>query len=280
MSLIPRFLADRLRRRPKFIGCSTDPKYVEMTCAMLSSVDDSGDVAEATVLVSDFGLEQKDRDVLRASAGQLGRRMRFISITRDSSKIVALPDFDFPLPMIGKLLIPGEVTNLRGRMITLDSDIIVNSSLRPLFDLDLQGHPLAAVHNPLVDSELKKMGRDPDPDFFNNGMLIIDTGAFNAQKLCDRSLRWLAACNECPPWPDNDALCQVVGGDWLRLDRCWNLFYAGEERQFTYEEYAAAPIVHFAGAKPSTSPHHPAFPLYKHQVDRAAAKIAAVQLAA
>ncbi len=247
---------------------------------MLSSVDDSGDVSEATILIADFGLEQKDRDVLRASAGRLGSRMRFVSITRDSSKIVALPDFNFPLPMIGKLLIPGEVTSSRSRMITLDSDIIVNSSLRPLFDLDLQGHALAAVHNPLVESQLKNMGRDLDPDFFNNGMLVIDTGAFNARKLCDKSLRWLATCKECPPWPDNDALCQVVGGDWLRLDRHWNLFYAGEDRQFTFEEYAAAPIVHFAGAKPSTSPHHPAFPLYKHQVDRAAAKIAALQLAA
>ncbi len=269
----PRRLVDRLRPRPKFIGCSTDRGFVEMTCAMLSSVDDNGDVSEATLIVGDFELEEKDRQELRASAGRLGSRMRFVEFTRKSPQIASLPDFEFPLPMIGKLLMPGAVSDPKSRMLTLDSDVIVNSSLQPLFALKLEGHPLAAVHNPLVESELKKMGRDLDLNFFNNGVLVIDVDTFNTRRLCAASLQWLAACDSCPPWPDNDALCQVLGGDWLRLDRRWNLFYAGDERHFTAEEYAAAPIVHFAGAKPASNPHHPAVPLYAHHVCRATEKI-------
>lgn len=254
-----------------FVGCACDPPFVDLTCSMLSSLDDHGGVPDAGIILADFGLSDDDRRNLRASAGRMGRALRFVPLRRDSPLIAAFPGFDFPFPMLGRFVIPKLIDAPGARLLTIDSDMVVNASLRPLFLLDLAGHPFGAIRDPLSDDELRARGREPDPDYFNTGLLLIDVDLWSERGLSDRAMIRLAAYERKPEWPDQDALNDVAGSDWLRLPRSWNLFYAGDPRQFTLEEYSAAQIVHFAGCKPTEPQHrgHPAIPLYDHHRARA-----------
>lgn len=254
-----------------FIGCACDPPFVDLTCTMLSSLEDNGDVPEADIIVADFDLSDEDRRQLRASAGCMGGAMRFSQVRRDSPLIPAFPQFDFPFPMLGRFVIPKLIDTPDARLLTLDSDMVVNGSLRPLFVRDMAGHPFGAIHDPLSEHELAVRGRKPDPDYFNTGLMLVDVDRWNERRLSDRAMMRLAEYDRKPEWPDQDALNEVADNDWLRLPRSWNLFYAGEPRQFTLEEYGAAQIVHFAGCKPSEEQNrgHPAIPLYDHHAARA-----------
>ena len=256
----------------KFIGCATDRAFVEPTCAMLSSLDDNGAVPDAIVLVAGFGLEAKDRQVLRASSGRLGPAMRFVDVEPDSPKIVALPSFSFPLPLLGRLILPREITDRNARLLLIDSDMIVNWSVRPLFDMDMQGRPLAAIVDPLAEHKLEELGRRPDPNYFNAGLLLLDLDLFNGRDIGAAAMRRLAAYPERPLWLDQDALNDVLRGDWLRLDRSWNFFHAGDPVHFTQEDYEAAPIIHFAGPKPWHFREHSAAPIYFRHAARAEQK--------
>lgn len=255
-----------------FIGTGCDSKFVDLTCAMLASIDDRGDVPDATIIVSAFDLTAQDRGRLRLSAGRMGANMRFLPVSPGSALVPAVPAFDFPFPMLGCLVAPKGVDVAGARMLLLDSDMIINASLRPLFEIDLEGHPMAAVKDMLVESELHARGRRYDPDYFNTGLLLIDIDMWNSRDIGDRAMRRLAAYPEKPEWPDQDALNDIIRGDWLRLDRRWNFAYCGEDRQWTYEEYSAAYIVHFSGAKPTECRDHPAVPLYDRQADRVMAQ--------
>ncbi len=172
-----------------FVGCATDRAFVDPTCAMLSSLDDNGGVPEASVLVAGFGLEAKDRLALQASAGGLGPTMRFVDIDPRSPKIVAMPTFSFPLPLLGRLILPREITDRHARLLLIDSDMIVNWSVRPLFNMDMQGRPLAAIWDPLAEHIVRDLGRIPDPNYFNAGcsclISICSTEGISEALRCD-----------------------------------------------------------------------------------------------
>jgi hypothetical protein len=256
----------------RYVATGCDSAFVELTCGMLGSLEEKGGVDDARIIVTAFGLTPDEKARMRLAAGVLGRSMRFLDVDRGSALIPTVPRFSFPLPMLGCLIAPKGVTEPGSRILILDSDIIINDSLVPLFELNLADHPVAAVKDMLVPSELHWRGRQWDETYFNTGVLLADVDRWNALDLGNRAMRWLAELPEKPHWPDQDALNAVVGADWLRLDRTWNFAYSGEERWFTAEEFGAAKIVHFPGVKPTEHRSHPAAPLYDRQIERLAAK--------
>lgn len=257
----------------RFVGCATSREYMVLTTALVSSLDQFGDVHDATLIVGDFGLHDEDRERLRASAGRLGHGMRFVAVDEDSPLIPARIPYPFPLPSLGRLVIPSVLEGRDARLVWLDSDMIVNRSLQPLFDLDMAGKPIAAVRDPLSPDEQRARGRALDENYFNAGLLVMDLGRFNGARIGQQAVERLASYPERPTFLDQDGLNDVIGADWVRLERRWNLFYAGDPRQFTYEEFVDAPITHFAGAKPTEAPDHPAYPLWTRQVERINASV-------
>ncbi|WP_188699467.1 glycosyltransferase family 8 protein [Sphingomonas prati] len=267
-----RSVASAAAPAPCYIGCATDPAFVGLTATMLASVEEYGCVPDAIILVADFDLSPIDRAVLRASAGRMGKAMRFVPVDRASPLIPVIPDHPFPFPLIGRFVLPKIIDTAEARLILIDSDMILTDSLRPLFDMHMNGHAVAAVRDPMSASELRARGREVDPTYFNAGLLVIDIPRWNAAGVSDVAMRRWAAYPERPQFLDQDALNDVIGDDWLRLDRCWNFFYAGESRQFAAEWYESAPVVHYAGAKPDLARDHPAVPLYDRQVERVSAR--------
>ncbi len=257
---------------PRFVGCATDHKFVPPTCAMLSSLDDNGEVPDATVLVADFGLTDEDRAQLRDSAGRLGAAMRFVAIDRDSPKIVALPSSDIPLPLLGRLILPREVDEPGARLLLLDSDMVVNGSMAPLFAMDMAGHPVAAAQDPLMYIDYHHH-RKPKPVYFNAGLMLLDLDLFNARSIGEACMYRLSRYEKMPHFMDQCALNEELEGDWLDLGRSWNFFQTGNDRHFHHEDYLKVQVIHFAGHKPWVVDWHPAGSIWNHHASRAQLKM-------
>lgn len=228
----------------RFIGCATDSAYVDMTCAMLASLARYGDVGDATLLVADFSLRRDEQLMLRESAGPAGARMRFVPVPPGSEQIVALPPFAFPLPLLGRLILPRLIAAPAARLLLLDSDMIINATLRPLIDIDMGGRTLAAVGDRFVMKHYRRAR------YFNAGMMLLDIDRFNRDDLGGRAMRWLAEQTTRPDFLDQDALNIVTKDSWVDVDRRWNYFHADDPAHFTLADYQAAHIIHFAGRKP------------------------------
>jgi lipopolysaccharide biosynthesis glycosyltransferase len=242
------------REWPLFIGCACDRKFVEPTATMLTSVDQNGEVPDATVVLAAFGLDELDRATLRAAAGRLGERMIFLDVTPDLLGGIDASGYieAYPLPVLGRLFIPDVIGKPGARLLTLDSDMVVLTSLRLFTSLDMGGRIIAAAHD---------APRDYDPDYFNSGIMLIDVDAYKRNDIARRALGWLVSQSSAPRFPDQDALNHVIGGDWLRLDRLWNHFcYA--PNHFEPADWAAGYVAHFAGPKPWVQPGHGGEQLY------------------
>lgn len=219
---------------------------------MLTSLDLNGQVPEAVVIIAGFGLTAEDRVMLSAGAGK--RKVIFADITREKLHQVDQGRYtdEYPLPVLGRLFVADYVDRPGARLVTLDSDMIVNASFRPLVDRDLGKEYFAAIHDP---------PRVNDRTYFNSGLTMFDVDTYRYYDVGNRCLRWLSSSENHPHFPDQDALNAVVGHSWHRLARTWN-YFCYNDAGFTLEDLETCKVAHFAGPKPWNDPHHTAFTLY------------------
>ena len=239
-----------------FIGCACDRSCVEPTAVMLSSVDANAALHDAIVLVAGFDLDRQDRAMLLAGAGRLGRRLRFVDLAADSLPQRLSDRFkaDDPISPLGRLFLPAQIGMRHARLITLDSDMIVDAELRPLIELDLGGRVCAAVHD---------LSRRDDPSAFDSGLMVIDVDEYNANDMAVRCLRWLSSQDTRRGRPDQDALNAVIGADWLGLETTWNSFY--EDHTSTAAGHGRGAVTRFAAhPKPWNDTGHAGASLYTH----------------
>jgi lipopolysaccharide biosynthesis glycosyltransferase len=152
-----------------------------------------------------------------------------------------------------RLFLPAVVPASVRRLLYLDVDTMCLGDLRPLWDVDLGGHPLAAV----VDGSTKTCDaipgangrRDPDAPYFNSGVLLIDTARWRELRVSERCFDYVWRHREQLRFPDQDALNLVIGGQWLRLGTQWNFMrsWRAEFGHAGIDWAAKGRIVHFSG---------------------------------
>jgi lipopolysaccharide biosynthesis glycosyltransferase len=163
-----------------------------------------------------------------------------------------------------RLLLGDALPASLGRVIYLDADVVVESTLAPLWTLGLDGRIVAAAQDWIVATvsapnglrRWRELGLGPDQKYFNAGVLLVDLERWRREEVARRALDFLAAERDGVRWWDQDALNVVLAGDWLELDPRWNL--AIRSRAFPppetvpcgraeYEAAVAAPFIcHFA----------------------------------
>lgn len=150
------------------------------------------------------------------------------------------------------------------RVLYLDCDIVATDDLAPLFDLDLGGRAVAAVHNVPYGGadDLGRLGLDPAHRYFNSGVLLLDLDRWREREVTDRLVAFATAAAERLVHPDQDALNAVLGDDRAVLDPRWNCQNTVFHSPVAAEVFGAAAVraacaapalVHFEGpslAKP------------------------------
>lgn len=108
------------------------------------------------------------------------------------------------------------------RVLYLDSDITVLADVRALYNVDLEGQPVAAAIDAFVDpARFAKLWSLPEgPNYFNAGILVIDLKKVRAEHLFDKAADFVARND--PELNDQDALNWACWGRWKRFDVAWN----------------------------------------------------------
>lgn len=124
------------------------------------------------------------------------------------------------LRLIMAEIIPKEIN----RVLYLDIDMIVTQSLRPLWQSELKGRPIAAVedHNLSAENLAERFGLTCGGLYFNAGMLLIDMQAERTSGYLGQALDKLRANPDAYPFADQDALNEVLWQNWTQVDNTWN----------------------------------------------------------
>ena len=144
-----------------------------------------------------------------------------------------------------------------GRVLYLDSDIVVQADVRELFETDLCGFALGAMKD-FGPTRLKQyayirntLKLERPGGYFNSGVLLMDLEKLRSSEF-SRQVRENISSGLSFKWVDQDVLNRIFDGRIRYLDPAWN--------------YMALPgkhperkkILHFPGVKPWFSETNPA----------------------
>ena len=143
-----------------------------------------------------------------------------------------------------RYLIPNHV--VEDRALYLDSDMIVTQDLSDLFELDMQGYPVAAVEDLPTTS-----------DKFNAGLLLIDNKKWREEDVV-KQLFDLTAQHHHEVYGDQGILNLAFQDNWYCLPLTYNLQVGSDSQQFTlgdmawYDLFKGKPaVIHYTtGLKP------------------------------
>jgi lipopolysaccharide biosynthesis glycosyltransferase len=125
-----------------------------------------------------------------------------------------------------RLLVPNIVNT--SKIIYLDSDLIVNTDISPIWDLNIEGSALGAVSRQEIGETndkkfFKKKGRDLSDDYFNSGVLLMNIKEWEKQNLVDKCLETAAVHGGKLPSADQTVLNIVFGDEFEPLPTKYNL---------------------------------------------------------
>ncbi|MFO8233654.1 MAG: glycosyltransferase family 8 protein, partial [Longimonas sp.] len=131
-----------------------------------------------------------------------------------------------------RLYLPELLPNTCERVIYLDSDLLVNASLVPLWTEPLDEVALCAVqdyYTPYVSSTrgldyYQELDLSPRTPYFNAGVMAINLSYWRAHNIGQTALQYIETYRDRLNFHDQEGLNAAVAGRWKPLDPTWNLF--------------------------------------------------------
>lgn len=142
----------------------------------------------------------------------------FIKINK--TKIKGLPYLkQFSFEAYNRIFFAKLLPNI-SKFIYLDSDIVVESNLKKLFNIKFK-EPVAAIIDPPLVIENKNLSNNAAG--FNSGVLIINTQKYISSKIEEKCVAFLKENYSIIKFADQDALNFALKDNWHQLPLNWNV---------------------------------------------------------
>jgi lipopolysaccharide biosynthesis glycosyltransferase len=225
------------------VAILSDENYVMgLGAAIRSLLDNSSCRSETEVAVFSVGLSEDSKSRLVKSWDVADDQVMFCEVDEDLLAGLQGREYISPAPY-GRLFLDELLPAHWDRVLFTEPDVIVRSDLRELYEIDLRGHPLAAVqepYSPTVSSirgsaareEInaapdapirgwREEGLPADTPYFNAAMMVIDLECWRERQIGALALRYAVEHQGQTGQLEEECLNAVLGGDWLRLDPRW-----------------------------------------------------------
>jgi lipopolysaccharide biosynthesis glycosyltransferase len=238
---------------------AADAAYVPHTAAMLHSLFERNPGESFHVhFLHRIGLDEALLQRLAALCHRHGAAFTATPVARE--RLSGLPIGGIFTEEAWYRVVLAELLPQVARALWLDADVIVLQPIRELWELDLEGRPLAACPNAVMYSfrdVIRNIGVTDRSLYFNSGVLLMDLEQLRAEgagtalrAAADQARRWLM-------FADQDVLNIVYHRRYKRLPLAWNVLSQSYinvpetlrvHGRAEYKEAMARPrIVHFTG---------------------------------
>jgi len=260
-----------------------DAGYVGAFKVMAKSLVLNNPGSEVRFLLIHSGLDLGELSALHAYCDAIGAD--FAAFRVDGDEFADLPASKrYPVEVYYRLLAPLILPSSVERVIYLDCDMLIVNSLKPLWEMDLEGCAYAAASHSgeasAVDA-LNQIRLDTNHAYFNTGLLVMDLARARRVLTLERFAGCVERLGALFVLPDQDVFNAVCGQATLVLDdELWNY----DVRKFS--QYKAVShgrhgmdwvmqntaVLHFCGPmKPWRKSYSSRFSsLYKHYANLAA----------
>jgi UDP-glucose/galactose:(glucosyl)LPS alpha-1,2-glucosyl/galactosyltransferase len=238
---------------PMNIVTACDDFYVQHTAVFLKSLLKQHRESNLRVFVlvpNDFCY----CDTLQRNIGCRRTTLEFLTVNAADTGVLKISN-RITATTYFKLFLDKAIQDDINRVIYLDGDILVTSSLGKLWAEGLDDNIIAAVVDAGLNADIcirQKISLSPTSHYFNAGVLLIDLDRWRAAKVGERALTFARNHPELITMEDQCALNHVIGGKFKRLKEAWNFQTnhlrwdaEGTCNSDSLRELYSAKIVHF-----------------------------------
>lgn len=225
------------------ICLACDDNYAQYAGVVIASVISNAEEKDnLQFYILDGGISEEKREKL-SSLKQLGNcNINFIKIREedfeDYKQVNTHPYLT--LPAFYRLKLTELLPNIN-RVIYFDCDVVVNSSLRELFDTEMGDLPIAGVH----DIDKKDVKRNPT--YVNSGVLVMDLKNMRAMNCCELFLEWTKNNINSITKGDQEIINSSLKGKIKVISNKWNVQSSNFVNRSSF--ISNPKIIHFVAKK-------------------------------
>lgn len=216
---------------------------------------------EIMLFIAHDQLSEQNIKLLKEFLSELGIKYELIEVNYNQLKSVRETLRDGHVSSAGLFrcimdtLLPSEIT----KILYIDCDTVILSSLRELYDIGLKG-AIAGVVNTPMDHLLLDFGVSPT-SYFNSGVMLIDLSKWRDEKVQERVFEIFYNYPTALLWWDQCALNIVLKNRTVTIPPQFNYIF---DPKSVSDEFSLPTILHYAGTiKPWDDPlRHPWGGLY------------------
>lgn len=227
---------------------ASDDNYARPMAVTLASV-----VANAKSFVNFYILENKISKEVKDGIEEIKKNLNNFSVEYipvDFNVFKNFPDrLWYSMNMYSRFLIPYVKENL-DKALYLDSDIIVQKDIKPLFDVDLEGHAIGVAveqyrtqrDEAYFEEHSKNLGLDENHIYFNSGMLLMDCEKWRKENILNKLAGTIDVLKDKLKLPDQDALNVLFENNYKTVENKYYIHYSGVRKPWQERDMPQADV--------------------------------------
>lgn len=208
------------------ILCATDDNYVPYCGIMLTSVFDNNKDSEIEVyILIDKPLSVSNCRRIERLSRHYHQKINLVMV--DNSFVAQFPTRGmsyWSVAMYYRLFAAELLPNSIDTILYLDCDIIVNSSIESLFEIDMEDAAIASVcdiYNFSTECS-ERLGYPPEGGYFNSGVMLMNMSYWREHRIGEECLDYLKNNYNCLLANDQDVLNAILWDRKLELPLTYN----------------------------------------------------------
>ena len=170
------------------VYASNDGYARHLAVSLYSLLEHNKEADKIHGYILSMGLSEENKNRLMGIGAQFEREVIVIELGDLKERFSYNVDTGgFDLSIMARLFVGEVLPETEERVLYLDCDTVVNSSLKRLWEMDLESNMVGAVMEPTIYPAVKEsIGLLPEDPYFNSGVLLIDLNRWrkeHAQKL-------------------------------------------------------------------------------------------------
>lgn len=256
--------------QPLNVLYQTNEYYAVVTgVSMVSLMENNRELEAINFYILDDKMSAESREKMQKACADYGRSITFLDTEHILAKLLEMKVVAFrnTYTTYFKLIALDEIDAPGGRILQLDGDTIINSSLRPLLETDISDYVCAAVHECTLNIYKEMIGISADQPYYNCGVLWVNLENWRSERCTERIVEHLTTVRN-RYWSVDQDIINVLFRDRIKpIDVTYNFnsgfyMYGVDEsfkiygldrptyytREYVKERLAAPAINHCMGA--------------------------------
>ncbi|WP_271901449.1 glycosyltransferase family 8 protein [Limosilactobacillus reuteri] len=193
--------------------------------SLLSLLRNNKEAEKINFFILDSGISKENKfRIEKICDNFVNASLNWIKIESISKKIgIDVKNDRGSFSQYSRLFIGDVLDNSVERVLYLDCDTLILSSLKDLWNIDLEGNIIAALKDAFSKYYRKNINLVNDDLMFNSGVMLIDLKAWRDNKIKEKVISFIRQCHGKVQQGDQGVLNSVLSNKTYALDPRYNL---------------------------------------------------------